>query len=158
MSNPVIINAPEGLPFIEITREFEIPVEKLFRAHKDPELYKKWVGPRGYEMDLQEYDFTTGGGYRYVQRDGKGGEFAFRGVFHVVRDNDFAIQTFEYEGFPDVVSIESLTFEDLGEGRARLSVRAVYPTVEARDGMVSSGMERGVTEGYEQLEEVSAAL
>jgi uncharacterized protein YndB with AHSA1/START domain len=139
-------------------REFDAPVEKVFRAHKDPDLYKRWVGPRGYEMDLQEYDFSTGGGYRYVHKDGQGGEYAFRGVFHVVRDNDFAIQTFEFEGFPDVVSIESMKFEDLGNGRTRLSGKAVYPTLEARDGMVSSGMEKGMTDGYDQLEELVTSL
>jgi uncharacterized protein YndB with AHSA1/START domain len=158
MSNALRVTAPEGLPFVEFVREFDAPVEKVFRAHKDPELYKRWVGPRGYEMDLQEYDFSTGGGYRYVHKDGQGGEYAFRGVFHVVRDNDFAIQTFEFEGYPDVVSIESMKFEDLGNGRTRLSGKAVYPTLEARDGMVSSGMEKGMTDGYEQLEELVTSL
>ncbi|MFF1877502.1 SRPBCC family protein [Leifsonia sp. NPDC058230] len=158
MSNALRVTAPEGLPYVEFVREFDAPVEKVFRAHKDPELYKRWVGPRGYEMDLQEYDFSTGGGYRYVHKDGQGGEYAFRGVFHVVRDNDFAIQTFEFEGYPDVVSIESIKFEDLGNGRTRLTGKAVYPTLEARDGMVSSGMEKGMTDGYDQLEELTATL
>lgn len=158
MSNALRVTAPEGLPFVEFVREFDAPVETVFRAHKDPDLYKRWVGPRGYEMDLQEYDFSTGGGYRYVHKDGQGGEYAFRGVFHVVRDNDFAIQTFEFEGFPDVVSIESMKFEDLGNGRTRLSGKAVYPTLEARDGMVSSGMEKGMTDGYDQLEELVTSL
>ena len=158
MSNALRVTAPEGLPYVEFVREFDAPVEKVFRAHKDPDLYKRWVGPRGYEMDLLEYDFSTGGGYRYVHKDGQGGEYAFRGVFHVVRDNDFAIQTFEFEGFPDVVSIESMKFEDLGNGRTRLSGKAVYPTLEARDGMVSSGMEKGMTDGYDQLEELVTSL
>ena len=75
-----------------------------------------------------------------------------------MRENDFAIQTFEFEGFPDVVSIESLTFEDLGDGRTRLRAHAVYPTLEARDGMIASNMEVGVTEGYERLDKVAASL
>ena len=79
---------------------------------------------------------------------------ASAGVFHTVRENDFAIQTFEFDGYPDVVSIESLTFEDLGGGRSRLSGHAVYPSMEARDGMAQSGMEGGMTEAYERLEEV----
>ncbi|WP_431280263.1 SRPBCC family protein [Leifsonia poae] len=158
MSNALKVTAPEGLPYVEFEREFDAPVEAVFRAHKDPELYKRWVGPRGYEMDLQEYDFSTGGGYRYIHKDGQGGEYGFRGVFHVVRDNDFAIQTFEFEGYPDVVSIESIKFEDLGNGRSRLVGKAVYPTLEARDGMVSSGMESGMTDGYDQLEELAVTL
>lgn len=151
MSNPVTITAPEGLPFIEIEREFDAPVEAVFRAHQDPELFRQWCGPHGYETTLEQYDFRTGGRYRYVHRDG-GEQYAFNGVFHVVRENDFAIQTFEFEGVPDVVAIESMTFERLEGGRSRLRGRSVYPSLEARDGMVQSGMEQGVTEGYERLD------
>jgi uncharacterized protein YndB with AHSA1/START domain len=158
MTNPVTITAPEGLPFIDIEREFNAPVAAVFRAHAEPDLIKQWLGPNGYEMDIDHYDFTSGGGYRYVHRNPEGQEFAFNGVFHVVRENDFAIQTFEFEGFPDVVSIESLTFEDLGNGRTRLRAHAVYPTLEARDGMVASNMEVGVVEGYERLDKVAASL
>jgi len=158
MTNPVTITAPEGVPFIDIEREFDAPVAAVFRAHAEPDLIKQWLGPNGYEMDIERYDFTSGGGYRYVHRNPEGQEFAFNGVFHVVRENDFAIQTFEFDGFPDVVSIESLTFEDLGGGRTRLRAHAVYPTVEARDGMVASNMEVGVTEGYERLDKVAASL
>ena len=82
--------------------------------------------------------------------------FAFNGTFHSVRENEFAVQTFEFEGYPDVVSIESMTFEDLGDGRTRLRGHAVYPTVEARDGMVASGMDRGVCEGFERLDAILA--
>ena len=156
MTNALTVTAPEGVPFIEFTREFDAPVAAVFRAHKEPDLIKQWLGPNGYEMDIERYDFSTGGGYRYIHRDDKGGEYAFNGVFHVVRDNEFAIQTFEFEGFPDIVSIESLRFEDLGDGRTRLRGHSVYPTVEARDGMVASNMEAGMTEGYERLDAVVA--
>ncbi|RWZ68031.1 polyketide cyclase [Labedella populi] len=114
----------------------------------------QWLGPNGYEMTVEEYDFRTGGRYRYLHHDPKGGDYGFNGVFHVVRQNEFAIQTFEFEGLPDVVSIESLRFEDLGDGRTRLSGHAVYPTQEARDGMVESGMETGMRQGYERLESI----
>ena len=158
MTNPVTITAPEGVPFIDIERVFDAPVAAVFRAHAEPDLIKQWLGPNGYEMDIDHFDFTSGGGYRYIHRNPTGEEYAFNGVFHVVRENDFAIQTFEFEGFPDVVSIESLTFEDMGGGRTRLRAHAVYPTVEARDGMVASNMEVGVTEGYERLDKVAASL
>lgn len=158
MTNPVTITAPEGVPFIDIEREFDAPVAAVFRAHAEPDLVKQWMGPHGYEMDIDHFDFTSGGGYRYIHRNPAGEEYAFNGVFHVVRENDFAIQTFEFEGFPDVVSIESLTFEDLGGGRTRLRAHAVYPTLEARDGMIASNMEVGVTEGYERLDKVAASL
>jgi uncharacterized protein YndB with AHSA1/START domain len=157
MTNALTVTAPEGLPFVDFEREFDAPVEAVFRAHKEPDLIKQWLGPRGYEMDIDHYDFVSQGGYRYVHRTPDGQEYGFHGVFHVVRDNEFAIQTFEFEGVPDVVSIESITFEDLGNGRSRLRGHAVYPSLEARDGMVASGMENGMREGYEQLDEVVAA-
>ncbi|HEY5846983.1 MAG TPA: SRPBCC family protein [Nakamurella sp.] len=157
-TNPVTITAAEGVPFIDIVREFDAPVAALFRAHAEPDLVKQWLGPNGYEMDIERWDFTSGGSYRYIHRDGQGGEYGFRGVFHVVRENDFAIQTFEFDGYPDVVALESLTFTDLGDGRARLSIHSVYPTVESRDGMVASDMETGVVEGYARLEKLAADL
>ncbi|GAB3609059.1 SRPBCC family protein [Humibacter ginsengiterrae] len=157
MSKELTIEAPEGVPFIEFTREFDAPVERVFQAHADPELVKQWNGPRGYEMDIAEYDFTTGGRYRYVHRDTQGNEYEFRGVFHTVRENEFAIQTFEFGGVPDVVSIESLAFESLPDGRTRLTGHAVYPSLEARDGMVSSGMEHGMRDGYDKLEALVTA-
>ncbi len=156
MSNPVTINAPEGVPFVEIVREFDAPVQAVYRAHEDPDLVKQWLGPHGYEMKIDEYEFRTGGRYRYIHRDGDN-EYAFNGVFHVTRPNELVVQTFEFERMPDVVSLESLTFEDLGGGRTRLTGRSTYPSQEARDGMIASGMERGVTEGFERLDAVLAA-
>jgi len=153
-THPVTVNAPEGLPFIEIVREFDAPVEAVFRAHRDPELVTQWLGPRGYEMEIERWDFTSQGGYRYVHRNPEGEEYAFNGTFHTVRENEFAVQTFEFEGVPDVVAIETMTFEDLGDGRTRLRGWSTYPSVEARDGMVASGMEGGLREGYERLDAI----
>ncbi|WP_338886575.1 SRPBCC family protein [Rhodococcus sovatensis] len=152
MSNPLTISLPDGMPFIAISREFDAPVDALFRAHKEPELVKQWLGPNGYDMEIESYDFSTGGRYRYVHIDPEGNRYAFNGVFHVVRENEFAIQTFEFEGYPDVVSIEALTFVDLGDGRTRLDIHSAYPSLESRDGMAQSGMEKGVSEGYERLD------
>lgn len=157
MSNPLKVEAPAGVPFIDWEREFDAPVDAVFRAHKEPDLVKQWLGPRRYEMDIDSYDFRTGGRYRYLHR-ADGEEYAFNGVFHVVRENEFAIQTFEFEGFPDVVSIESMTFEALDDGRSRVRGHSTYPSMEARDGMVESGMEVGMSEGYERLDEVLAEL
>ncbi|MGH3306084.1 MAG: SRPBCC family protein [Nocardioides sp.] len=152
MTNALTVTAPEGLPYIDTEREFNAPVDAVFRAHKDPDLLQQWMGPDGYEMKIERHDFVTQGGYRFVHRNPEGEEYAFNGTFHTVRENDFAIQTFEFEGAPDQVSIEFLTFSDLGEGRTRLSAHAVYPSVETRDAMVSSGMEKGMVEGYNKLE------
>lgn len=156
MSNPVTVTAPEGLPFIEIVREFDAPVAAVFGAHRDPELVRQWLGPNGYEMDIQQWDFTTHGGYRYVHRDPQGNDWGFHGTFHTVRENEFAVQTFEFDGVPDVVAVEAIAFEDLGDGRTRLAIRSTYPSVEARDGMVQSGMEGGLREGFERLDALVA--
>ena len=157
MTNALTVTAPEGLPYIDTEREFDAPVDAVFRAHRDPDLLRQWMGPDGYEMVIERHDFVTQGGYRFVHRNPEGEEYAFNGTFHTVRDNDFAIQTFEFEGAPDQVSIEFLTFTDLGGGRARLSAHAVYPSVETRDAMVSSGMEKGMAEGYDKLEGLLAS-
>jgi uncharacterized protein YndB with AHSA1/START domain len=154
MSNALTLTVPEGLPFIDFEREFDFPVSEVFRAHKDPELVAQWLGPRRMKMDIDHYDFRTGGSYSYLHTGPDGTAHAFSGVFHTVRENDFAIQTFEYGGYPDVVSIEFMTFEDLGGGRSRLLAHAVYPSMEARDGMAQSGMEGGLSEAYERLEEI----
>jgi uncharacterized protein YndB with AHSA1/START domain len=157
MTNALTVTAPEGLPYIDTAREFDAPVDAVFRAHRDPDLLRQWMGPDGYEMEIQRHDFVTQGGYRFVHRNPEGEVYAFNGVFHTVRDDEFAIQTFEFEGAPDQVSIEFLTFTDLGDGRTRLTAHAVYPAVETRDAMVSSGMEKGMVEGYDKLEGLLAS-
>ena len=157
MTNPLHVEAPEGVPFIDATREFDAPVEAVFRAHRDPDLVTRWLGPGKYKMDLGRWDFTSGGSWAYTHTGPDGDEYRFRGVFHTVRENEFAIQTFEFEGYPDVVAIESMTFEDLGDGRSRLRLHTTYPSVESRDGMVASGMESGMSEGYRRLDDVLAS-
>ena len=157
-TNALTVTAPEGVQYVDFVREFDAPVAAVFRAHAEPDLVKQWLGPDGYDVEIERFNFVTGGGYRYIHRAPDGEEYAFNGVFHVVRPNDFAIQTFEYEGFPDAVSIVSMRFEDLGNGRTRLVGHSVYPSQEARDGMVSSGMERGMTEGYNRLDQLLTTL
>ena len=158
MTNPLSVSAPEGLPFIDFEREFDAPVAAVFQAHKEPDLVKQWMGPREYDTEIEIYDFRTGGRWRFVQRNQEGEEYAFNGVFHVVRENEFAIQTFEFEMFPEAVSIESLAFEDLGDGRSRVRGHATYPSLEARDGMVSGGMESGMNDGYQRLDDLLTTL
>jgi len=157
-TNPVTITAPEGVPFIEIERVVDAPAEAAYRAHAERDLVRQWLGPHGYEMRIERWDLRTGGGYRYVHTNPEGAQFTFNGVFHVARPNELIVQTFEYEAFPDVVSIETLSFEDLGNGRTRLAIHSTYPSLEARDGMVGGGMAKGVTQGYERLDAVLGDL
>ncbi|WP_312181310.1 SRPBCC family protein [Arthrobacter sp.] len=158
MTNALQLSVPDGVPFIDYSREIDFPVAEVFEAHRNPELIVQWLGPRGMKMEIDHYDFTTGGSYKYTHTGPEGVPYDFTGIFHTVRENEFAIQTFEFSGYPDVVSIESMTFEDLGDGRTLLTGRSVYPSQEARDGMASSGMEGGMNEGYDRLEELLATL
>ncbi|MGN8551509.1 UNVERIFIED_CONTAM: SRPBCC family protein [Microbacterium sp. SLM126] len=155
MSNPLIIDAVPGTSYADITREFDAPVEALFRAHADPELFLQWIGPGEERTEITHWDFRTGGGYRFVQRDGSG-EFAFRGCFHTVRENELIIQTFEFEGWPDEVSMDRIAFESLPGGRSRIVDHSVFPTIEVLENMVAEGMERGMREGYEKLDAMLA--
>ena len=100
MTNPLIVNTPEGLPFIEFEREFDAPVDAVFRAHRDPDLVKQWLGPRGYEMEVDVYDFTPGGRWRYIHRNPEGEEYAFHGVFHTIRETNSPSRPSSSRAFP----------------------------------------------------------
>ena len=148
------IEADPNVPIIRITREFAGTPEQLFRAHTDPKLFAQWVGPRSLQTRVTEWDARSGGSWRYVStRDGE--EYAFRGCFHEIRP-DRIVQTFTYEGAPDGVALETLSFEDLGDGRTRLHAQSLVDSFEGRDAWLRSGMEVGVNEGYAKLEELIA--
>jgi uncharacterized protein YndB with AHSA1/START domain len=149
-----IVSDPE-VPLVRIIREFDAPPEKVFRAHTDPQLVVQWLGPRGMEMRVDHYDCRTGGSYRYVHTS-DGEEYGFHGSFHEVRPNELIVQTFTFEGFPDGVALEKLVLEDIGDGRTRLTATSLVDSFEGRDAFVASGMEVGVNEGYERLDELLA--
>jgi uncharacterized protein YndB with AHSA1/START domain len=144
-------SAPAGVPFIDLTREFDAPRDVLWRAWTEPELIKQWLGPDRLEMIIDEYDVRDGGRYRYVHRDADGNEYGFHGVFHGTPSPDSFVQTFEFEGAPGHVSLDKLVLEDLG-GRTRVRIHSVYQSVEARDAMIASGMETGLNEGFARLD------
>jgi uncharacterized protein YndB with AHSA1/START domain len=149
------IELDQRVPLVRITREFDAPREKVFRAHTDPELVALWLGPRGYEMRVDHYDCRTGGSYRYLHIDGEN-EYGFYGSFHEVRPDEVIVQTFTFEGFPDGVSLDRLVLEDIGDGRTRLTATSLVDSFEGRDAFVASGMEVGIREGYERLDELLA--
>ncbi|GAA2788701.1 SRPBCC family protein [Saccharopolyspora taberi] len=150
------INAPADVPTIEIVREFDAAPERVFRAHVDPELYARWIGPRSLTTRVLRWDARTGGEWAFA--NDRGGEeiASFFGSFHEVRPNERIVWTFTYEGEPDGVALETLTFEALGGGRTRLRILSVVEDFETRDGVLASGMEVGVKEGYEKLDELLA--
>jgi uncharacterized protein YndB with AHSA1/START domain len=143
-----------AIPTIVVTREFEAPPARVFRAWTDPELVVRWLGPRDLTLRIDQLDARTGGTYRYCHSDGTE-EYGFYGVFHEVRPDERIVQTFSFDGAPDEVMLETIVFEDLG-GRTRVVSTSVSDSLAARDQAVAAGMEHGVRESYERLDEVLA--
>jgi len=154
--NKTIITAEPGKQELFITREFDAPRELVFRAHTDPDLYARWLGPRDHTVTLETFEPVSGGRWRYIRKDQHGNEFAFHGVNHEVLAPERIIGTFEFEGLPESghVMLETIKFEELPGGRTRLTGQSVYQTVEDRDSMVQAGMEGGVVDSYERLDEL----
>ncbi len=149
------IEADPTLPIIRMTRDFAATPAQLMKAHTDRDLFSRWVGPNGTETRIIEWDVRDGGAWRYVSGlDGE--EYAFRGCFHRVGD-DVIVQTFTYEAEPDGVALETLRFEDLGDGRTRLHAQSLVDSFEGRDAWLRSGMEVGVNEGYAKLDAMLAS-
>ncbi len=149
------ITADPRVPLVRITRQFGATPDKVFRAHTDPELVVRWLGPRRHEMRIDVWDCRTGGSYRYVHAS-DGREYGFHGSFHEVRPFELIVQTFTYEGLPDGVALERLVLEDLHDGRTQLTVTSLVDSFEGRDAFLASGVEGGVREGYERLDELLA--
>jgi uncharacterized protein YndB with AHSA1/START domain len=144
------IEADKEVPIIRITRDFTATPAQLLRAHTDPELFARWIGPNDLETRIDHWDARTGGSWRFVNiRDGE--EYSFHGCFHEVAE-DRIVQTFTWDGMPEGVSLETLTFEDLGDGRTRLHAQSLVDSFEGRDAWLSSGMEVGINEGYAKLD------
>jgi len=153
--NETTIAADPALPIIVMTREFDAPPDRVFRAYTDPELVVQWLGPRRLTMKIEEYDARTHGSYRFLHIDEDGTEYRFHGAFHEVRQDERIVQTFAWDGQPDGVSLETALFEDLA-GRTRVTTTSLVDSLEARDAILASGMAGGLTEGYEQLDELLA--
>ncbi len=153
MANKTVVTAEPGKQELFITREFDAPRELVFKAHVDPELYVQWVGPRDLTMTIQKFEMVDGGSYKYTHQRGEH-KYAFFGVTHEVKTGERIIGTFEFDGLPERghVIMGKTVFEELPNNRSRVVHQSVFFSVEDRDGMVQSGMERGVTEGYEKLD------
>jgi uncharacterized protein YndB with AHSA1/START domain len=158
--NKTIITAEPGKQELFITREFDAPRELVFKAFVDPELYVQWLGPRGSNMKLETFEPKSGGRWRYIEQDQDGNEYGFHGVNHEVTVPERIIGTFEFEGLPEPghVTLETSKFEELPGGRTRITSQSVFQTVEDRDGMVQAGMESGVVDSYERLDELLKTL
>ncbi|WP_414470438.1 SRPBCC family protein [Methanobacterium sp. ACI-7] len=139
-----------------IVREFDAPRKLVFKAFTDPELYVEWLGSSGYKTALETFEPRNGGSWKYIQKDPEGNEFAFHGVNHEVLPPERIIDTFEFEGLPESghVILETSRFEELPSNRTKLTSQSVFQSVEDRDGMLQSGMEEGITDSYNRLDEL----
>lgn len=155
-TNQTHIEADPDLPTIRIVRDFEAPADRVYRAFTDPDLVVRWLGPRDIDMQIASWDARTGGSYRYSARSAGTEVASFYGSFHELRPAQRLVQTFTYVGEPDAVSLETTTFSDLGAGRTRVTTLSVVDTMQTRDAILASGMESGVVEGYEALDELLA--
>jgi len=151
------ILAERGKQEVIISRVFDAPRDLVFRAYTDPSLIPQWWGPRYLTTTVDKMDVRPGGMWRFVQLDAAGNEYAFHGVYHEVRSPERIVDTFEFEGMPGHVSLETCTLEEIG-GKTKMIGRSVYQTVEDRDGMIKSGMEEGVFESMDRLAELLAIL
>lgn len=149
------IEADPTVPLIRITRDFHASPEQLHRAHTDPDLFARWVGPDSVSTRIDHWDARTGGSWRFLNLRGEE-EFGFHGCFHEVSPARI-VQTFTWEGMPEGVSLETLTFEELGDGWTRLHAQSLVDSFEGRDAWLRGGMETGVTEGYAKLDRLLAA-
>ena len=148
MSEAEII-VDEKVPTVTIIREFDAPVDKVFRAHVEPELFVQWNWPEGFTVTFDQFDCRTGGAYR-ITMSGPGMEGSVHGSFHDVIPNERIVQTFTPDGAPDLVILEKHRFEALGAGRSRITATSLVDTFEHRDSFISAGL----AEGYDKLDEL----
>jgi uncharacterized protein YndB with AHSA1/START domain len=145
------IEADANVPIIRITRDFDATPAQLMRAHIDPELFKRWVGPNGLSVKIDYWEAARGGRWRFVNEDCEGNEYGFYGSFHEISEGKI-VQTFTWEGEPDGVSLQTLSFSDLGGGRTRLHAQSLVDSFDNRDAWLKSGMEVGLNDGYAKLD------
>ncbi|MFI5148575.1 MAG: SRPBCC family protein [Bacteroidia bacterium] len=155
--NKTIVIAEPGKQELFIIREFDAPRELVFRAFNEPDLLLQWLGPRDQSMEIEKLDSRTGGSYRFIHCHTESGrKYGFNGVIHEVTAPERMIRTFEFEGLPERghVSLETATFEALPGERTKLTIQSVFKSVMDRDGMIQSGMERGLTDSQNRLDEL----
>lgn len=135
-----------------MTRVFDFPRRLVWEAHTTPEHIRQWWGPRRTRLAICEMDFRPGGAWRFVDRRDDGKEYGFRGVYREISPPERIVWTFEFDGAPGHVSVETLTLVET-DGKTTLTVRSVFDTAEERDAMLQSGMEAGARETWERLAE-----
>jgi uncharacterized protein YndB with AHSA1/START domain len=152
--NQTKIVAEPGKQELFIIREFEAPRELVFKAFTDRELLPRWMGPCDMTMKIDVWEPGAGGSWRFIHTDKQGNEYGFHGVCHDETVPERIIRTFEFEGLPESghVVLETAKFDVLPGDRTKVTIQSVFQSVADRDGMVQSGMERGVNDSHQQLD------
>ena len=147
--------ADPGTQQIVITRSFDAPREQVFRAFTEADAVRQWWGQRDNETVVDRLEARPGGRWRFVQRSEDGNEHGFHGVYHEAAAPERIVYTFEYEGMPGHVLLETIVFEEQ-DGRTQMTDTSVFQSVADRDGMLRSGMESGAAESLDRLDEYLA--
>lgn len=156
MSKSSMIAEP-GKQEIRMSRTFDAPRDLVFKVSTDPALVPQWWGPAYLRTVVDKMDVRPGGQWRIVQHDDDGNEYAFRGVYHDVEAPARYVQTFEWEGMPGHVILETYSYDEV-DGKTTVSIQSVFQSVEDRDGMLASGMEEGSDELMERLAQLLAEM
>jgi uncharacterized protein YndB with AHSA1/START domain len=154
--NQTKIVADTGKQELFIIREFDAPRNVVFKAFTDKDILAQWLGPKEMKLRYERFEPKTGGSYRYINTTPDGMEFGFHGTIHEFTAPERIIQTFEFEGLPEKghVAMETTRFEELSGGRTRVTTQSVFQSVGDRDGMIQAGMERGVLDSHQRLDEL----
>ena len=155
-SHTLTVTTPSDREIV-MTRTFDAPRELVFEAMTKPEHMKEWWGPRGYTLPVCEIDLRPGGAYRFVSADAEGNEYAFRGEYREIVPPEKIVWTFEFEGMPGNVSVDTMTLTE-EDGKTTITSTSLFDDVEQRDGMLASGMETGAVETYDRLAELLEKL
>ena len=151
------IVAEPGSHAIRMTRAFNAPRALVFKAFTDPKLIPQWWGPGSLTTTVDKLEAKAAGAWRFVQHDAEGNEYAFHGVFHDVNEPEQITYTFEWEGLPGHVLLETITFDEK-DGVTTLTDVSVFQSVEDRDGMIENGMEGGAQESMDRLAELLTGM
>ncbi len=154
--NKTQIIAEQGKQELFIVREFDASRELVFKAYSVKELLEEWVGPRDLPIKYERFEPYAGGSYRYYHTLPNDMQLGFHGVCHEHIAHERIIQTMEFEGLPEKghVVMETVRFEELPNNRTKVTVQSIFQSVADRDGMVQSGMEMGVIQSHEKLDEL----
>jgi uncharacterized protein YndB with AHSA1/START domain len=155
-SKSIVVTTPSDREIV-ITRVFDAPREAVFKAMTDPTLIPQWWGLRDTTTIIDKFELRPGGAWRFIERGPNGNEDAFRGVYREITPPERLVYTFEWEGMPGHVLVETITLEEV-DGKTKVTDTSLFHTKEERDGMLQSGMEEGASQSWDRLAELLAKV